>query len=111
MKKYLVSFQSELDTAPLANESAEDQLNTLDQWTSWANDFNDSIVDKGAPLEQGVEIDIDGSESPAKGEVVGYSIIQANNMEEAKSMINQHPYFNGKDQGGKVRIQEMVDQQ
>jgi hypothetical protein len=44
-------------------------------------------------LTNGQEIFVDGSVKPSTKNVSGYSILQAENMEEAKSLLQGHPHL------------------
>jgi hypothetical protein len=47
----------------------------------------------GTPLFSGIKLDHDGISSSSNNGVIGYSIIKANDMEEAKSLMDNHPHL------------------
>jgi len=52
----------------------------------------DSLVDLGTPLGHGQKLSASGS-SPGERNVIGYSILQAENMDEAKKLLEGHPHL------------------
>jgi YCII-related domain. len=83
--------------APIAAEvqmdvSPEEMKKGMEPWLAWYKKCGKSIVDQGAPLGKGICVDKKGA---AKGrtQVTGYSIIQANDMDEAKAMVADHPHL------------------
>lgn len=60
---------------------------------AWAAKCGDKLVDMGSPLANGVAINPDGSSKESTKEALGYSILSAENMEEAKSLMEGHPHL------------------
>ncbi|PZC46327.1 MAG: YCII-related domain-containing protein [Chloroflexi bacterium] len=84
-----------------ANESAMEQMSgaTPEQmaegmkpWMDWAAKCGDGLVDMGTPLGGGQRLSQSGSAASDKG-VVGYSILQAENMDAAKALLAGHPHL------------------
>ena len=50
------------------------------------------MVDMGTPLGSTVKLGKEGS-SEAQSNVVGYSILQAENMDEVKKLLEGHPHL------------------
>ena len=73
--------------------SSKDKKKEMEQWHSWANKCGDKLVDMGAPLTAGITLNPDGNSSDSNNSVVGYSILQAENMENAKSLMKDHPHL------------------
>ncbi len=55
--------------------------------------MGDKLVDFGSPLMNGTRLLPDGRSEMSKKDVTGYSIIQANDMEEAISLLKNHPHL------------------
>ncbi|MCK5464818.1 MAG: hypothetical protein KAI95_17455, partial [Bacteroidales bacterium] len=51
------------------------------------------LVDLGAPLMGGQKLLPDGKIENSIREVAGYSVLQAENMEEAKALLDGHPHL------------------
>ncbi len=50
------------------------------------------LVDMGTPLGNGQKVTKNGT-TPSTKEVVGYSVIQANSMEDAVELLKGHPHL------------------
>jgi hypothetical protein len=59
----------------------------------WAKKCGDQLVDMGTPLSGGIKLSPDGKSSMSVNGVVGYSILQAENIEGAKSLMEGHPHL------------------
>lgn len=59
---------------------------------AWAARCGDSLVDMGAPLVGGQKLSKSGS-SDSERQVVGYSILQADDMAAAKALLQGHPHL------------------
>ena len=64
----------------------------MEQWMVWANQCGDGLVDLGSPLGGAQRVTQSGS-SPSDSNVVGYSILQAENMEAAQALLQGHPHI------------------
>ena len=93
MKKFIVIYHTPNDAQMEAsNTSPEQQAEGMKLWMDWAKNCGDKLIDMGSPLTNGQSLTPSGS-SASKKEVVGYSILQAKDMEEAKSLLKGHPHL------------------
>lgn len=76
-----------------ATQSPEDQAKGMEGWMQWAQRCGDKLVDLGAPLVNGQQLSRYGKSSNSDKNVVGYSILQAANMDEAKGLLQGHPHL------------------
>jgi len=76
-----------------ADSSPEEMEKGMEAWMAWAEKCGDSLVDMGSPLANGLTLGMDGSHVPSDRAVVGYSILQAENMDEARSLLKDHPHM------------------
>ena len=66
----------------------------MGEWNAWAGRVGDRLVDFGTPLAGGVRVTRDGT-SPSTREVVGYSIIEADDLTRCPRIGAQgHPHLN-----------------
>lgn len=79
----------------------------MEEWMKWAANCGDKLVDMGTPLDGGVKLKTDGSSIPSDRNVVGYSVLQADNMDEAKSFMEGHPHL-GWDASCDIEIHETM---
>jgi len=81
MKKYLVLYHASSSAMEKMKESSpEDTKKGMEAWHAWAEKCGDGLVDLGQPLGNVQKIDGSGSSDSDKG-VVGYSILQAEDMD------------------------------
>ena len=59
---------------------------------AWAKKCGDKLIDLGSPLANGQSLTPNGSSASTK-EVAGYSILQAETLDEAKALLKGHPHL------------------
>jgi hypothetical protein len=62
-------------------------------WPAWFAKLGDKLVDRGSPLAAGRAQRPDGSTGPAATHVNGYTLIQADHIDEALGLVSDHPYL------------------
>jgi hypothetical protein len=93
MKRYLVLYQSAASAEEqMANATPEQAAAGMDVWMAWARRAGDAIVDLGAPMGAGRRIEA-GSSSDRQTPVRGYSILQAQSLDEVGPLLEQHPHL------------------
>jgi hypothetical protein len=94
MKKFIVLYHAPMDAMQqMASVPPEEQAKGMEGWMMWAKKCGDKLVDLGAPLMSGQRVNPDGKSAASTKEICGYSILQANNMEEAKKLLQGHPHL------------------
>jgi hypothetical protein len=96
MKKFLVVYHAPMDAAAMermANFTPEQMAKGFEAWTNWAQRCGDRLVDMGSPLTGGQQLGVGGSVKGSERNVTGYSIVQAENMDEAKALLQGHPHL------------------
>ncbi len=94
MKKFIVLYHAPMDAMQQgANQSPEDMAKGMEGWMQWAQRCGDKLVDLGAPLANGQQLSPDGTSKNSDKNVVGYSILQAENIENAKKLLQGHPHL------------------
>ncbi|HLZ14938.1 MAG TPA: hypothetical protein VKQ34_03000 [Candidatus Saccharimonadales bacterium] len=81
--KYIVLYKGPA-TAPDASHAG---------WPEWFQRIGDALVDRGSPMMHGTAVRGDGAAAPASIGVNGYSIIQADSIDAARSLVASHPYL------------------
>ncbi len=93
MKKFIVIYHAPATVMEqTANATPEDWKKGMEPWMAWAERCGDALVDLGAPLMGGQKLTESGS-SPSAREVVGYSVLQAEDMDAAKALLQGHPHL------------------
>ncbi len=107
MKKFIVLYHAPKGAMEkMANVSPEDAKKGMEPWMTWAAKVGDGMVDLGTPLGNGMKVTKSGTH-PSDKNVVGYTILQANSMEEAVEMVKGHPHLDWVD-GCEVEVHESL---
>lgn len=107
MKKYIVLYHAPQSAMQkMANVSPEDAKKGMEPWMAWAQKAGDRMVDLGTPLGNGQQVTKSGT-TPSNKEVVGYSILQANSMDEAVELLKSHPHLDWVD-GCSIEVHEAL---
>ena len=103
MKKFLVLYRS--TGAPMDARSSitpEQRKAEMVKWTAWGTSVGTALVDWGAPL--GESAVLRGSAGPSFAS--GFSIVQADSLEAAKELVEDHPHFGSS--GASIELLEML---
>ncbi len=93
MKKFLVLYHMPMSFMEMAQNADPAEMKAgMEAWMAWAARCEDGLVDMGAQLGGGQRMTASGN-SPSERNVVGYSILQAENMEAAKALLAGHPHL------------------
>ena len=80
---------------PMADMSQvpEEKFNEImGAWGVWIEKVGPALKDVGAPMVGGVSI-VDNGKSGTPTDLTGYSILSAENIDEAKKLVEGHPHF------------------
>lgn len=93
MKKFIVLYHApESFSKQAQNSSPEEMKKSMNAWMAWAKKMDKKLIDFGTPLGNGQKITKSGSANSTR-EVVGYSILEANSLDEAKKLLKGHPHL------------------
>ena len=92
MPKFMVIYHAPASWEHMGNPTPEDMAEGMKAWMAWAERCGDGLVDMGTPLNGGQRLSKSGASPSDKG-VVGYSILQADNMEAAQALLQGHPHL------------------
>ena len=93
MTKYLFIYHAPMTPADAAPPTPEQMEAVMGQWNAWAGKVGDRMVDFGTPLAGGVQVTPEGT-SPSTREVAGYTLIEADSMDDALALAQDHPHLN-----------------
>ena len=94
MKKFIITYNAPIDAAwKTAESSPEEMEKGMQAWMAWAQKCGDKLVDFGTPLGNGVSLRPGGSSAASESKIIGYSILQADDMEEARNLLQDHPHL------------------
>lgn len=95
MKKFIVSYLAPIDATWKTQESTPEEMEAgMKAWMEWAQKCGDNLVDMGSPLGNGITVRPGGKTADGASEMIGYSILQANSMEQALGLLVDHPHLN-----------------
>ena len=107
MKKFVVIYHAPMSAAEqMANVTPEEMAKGMEPWMAWVQRSGSALVDIGAPLVGGQKLTKAGASASDK-QVVGYSIVQAEDIEAAKALLDGHPHIEGME-GGEIEVHEAV---
>ncbi len=94
MKKFIILYHAPGEAlAKMAAPTPEEMKKGMEPWMAWAAKCGDKLVDMGTPLMGGQRLNPDGGSAASARGVCGYSILNANDMAEAKSLLKGHPHL------------------
>jgi hypothetical protein len=107
MKKYMILYHADASAMEQMGKSSPDDMKKgMEKWMDWSKKCGEGLVDLGTPLGNGQKVSESGNSTSEKG-VVGYSILQAENMENAKELLKDHPHL-GWSSGCDIEIHESL---
>ena len=71
----------------------EEREKGMQEWMVWAEKCGDKLVDFGTPLMGGKKLSQNGNNQDSTRQVCGYSILEAESMDEAKALLKGHPHL------------------
>lgn len=83
MQKFIVFYKGPA-TAPDASHAG---------WPEWFGKLENHLIDRGSPLLSRFSVHHDGSFDDSATEFNGYSIIQAEDHNEVRELLQDHPYL------------------
>ena len=90
----------------MKDATPEDVERGMEPWMAWAERCGDGLVDFGSPLGNGLRV-TDSGTSPSERNVVGYMILQAEDMDGALVLLQNHPHL-GWTEGCELEIHECL---
>ena len=109
MKKFLVTYHAPVSALQqMSNASPEEQAKGMEMWMQWAGRVGNKMVDMGAPLMNGTQLGVGGSSKASDKQVTGFSIIQAESLDEAKALLAGHPHTSGWSPDATIEVHESV---
>ena len=108
MGKYIALYYSTPEVMEaMKDTSPEDMQAGIKSWMAWGQKCGDGIVDFGAPFGGGTRVSKSGS-SPSSSGVMMYSILQAESMEEALALVQDHPHLSWPGEG-EIEVYECMN--
>lgn len=93
MKKFMIIYHMPPKALEWTDTSPEAKEEGMKQWFDWKDRMGEKLVEFGSPLGKGVKLNPDGTSVDGSTDVAGFSIIQAENIEDAKEALKGHPHL------------------
>lgn len=90
MAKFIFIYKG--PATEMKDMSKEQSKVVLDAWNQWIQKVGKSLVDIGQPMANSISLVDDGSKGTPEL-LNGYSIVEAENIEDAKSLADGHPFL------------------
>ena len=92
MAKFMLLYRG--DATPPEDLTEAQGAEIRDLWTTWVDKHGSRLVDVGTPFGGRTAVGGDGSDQPAAN-LHGYTIVEAENLEDAKQFCDGHPFLDG----------------
>jgi hypothetical protein len=93
MTKFIVIYHASGSAMEkMKDSSPEDTKKGMEAWHEWAEKCGAGLVDLGSPLGNGQKVTKSNNSASDKN-VVGYSILQAEDMAGAQELLQGHPHL------------------
>ncbi|KAA3614669.1 MAG: hypothetical protein D8M58_09425 [Calditrichaeota bacterium] len=106
MAKYIFVYKG--PATDMSDMSEEQGKAIMDAWNAWIQKTGSSLVDVGQPMANGVSLLDNGSEGTA-ALLNGYSIVQAADINAAKSLADGHPFLSEGKGNFAIDVFELMD--
>jgi hypothetical protein len=101
MAKFLITYHG---GGPMPSDPhARQQM--LDAFAKWAAGVGEAMIDPGAPLGPAKTVTSDGVTDGEPGAAGGYTLLSADNLDEAVRLVRDHPFIS---RGGTLRVAEAI---
>lgn len=102
MATYMLVYQGTSQGPPEMTDAERDAV--MQAWGAWMEKHSSSIRDVGAPT--GDRASVGGSESPLP--ITGYSLVEADSLQEAQAFCDGHPYLDGAPEEYSIDVYELL---
>lgn len=108
MKKFMVIYHAPITAMQQTQDaSPEEMAKGMEAWMVWAKQCGDKLLDMGTPLTGGLKVLPGGASDSSEKGVCGYSVLQAESIEDAKALLVDHPHL-GWNEAYEIEIHESM---
>lgn len=95
MKKFVVIYNVPAEVAAqMPTPTPEQTAESMKHWMAWKAKHDDHVIDFGAPLAAGHNVNAAKNWNGANTQVSGFSILQGESLESIKPIFDDHPHLN-----------------
>jgi hypothetical protein len=97
VKKFFVVYHAPAQWNEMKDATPEQMQDGMKKWMVWAEKCGEHLVDMGNPLVGGRKVKSSGV-APSDKDVVGFSVLQAESMDDAVGLLKEHPHLDWADE-------------
>lgn len=105
MAQFIMIYKGE--ATDMADMTPEQGAEVMAKWEAWMGKIGAALSDVGFPFGPGSSVVDDGSSGSAAS-LTGYSIVEATDMDHARSLADGHPYLSDSDGNYAIDIYELM---
>jgi len=105
MAKFIYLYRG--PATPMSDLTPEQGADRMAAFGAWMAKVGAALVDGGSPFGSNASVRDDGTEGPA-GDLIGYTIVEADDLAAAKALTNGLPFLSGRDGKCAVEIFELL---
>jgi hypothetical protein len=105
MAKFIYLYRG--PATPMSDLSPEQGEERKAAFGAWMEKVGEALVDVGAPFGTSTSVRDDGTEG-APGDLIGYTIVEADDLAAAKALTDGLPFLSGRDGKCAVEIFELL---
>jgi len=105
MAKFIYLYRG--PATPMSDLTPEQGADRMAAFGAWMAKAGAALVDGGSPFGSNASVRDDGTEGPA-GDLIGYTIVEADDLAAAKALTNGLPFLSGRDGKCAVEIFELL---
>lgn len=104
MAKFIYLYRGPATPTPDTPEQGAERMATF---RAWIEKVDTALVDVGSPFGTSASVRDDGTEATA-GDLIGYTIVEANDLAEAKALTDGLPFLSNSEGERAVEIFELL---
>jgi hypothetical protein len=105
MAKFIYLYRGSV--TPTTDTTPQRDAERMAAFGAWMEKVGAALVDVGNPFGASVSVRDDGTEEPA-GDLIGYTIVEAADLAQAKALTDGLPFLSGSDGQCAVEIFELL---
>lgn len=107
MNKFILLYNGQ--ATDMSDMTEAQGATIMEGWKAWMGKVGEALINVGSPMTLNGTALVDDGSTRDPAPLSGYSIIQANSLEDAKALTEGHPFLS-EDQGNfSVDIYELTD--
>lgn len=106
MSKFIYIYNG--PATPMDQFTPEQSEKEMAAWGAWMGTVGSALLDAGSPFGARAAVSDDGS-TAAPSELQGYSIVEADSLDAAKSLADGHPFLREGQGRFNLEVFELVD--